>query len=270
MSAYERQTPSVLLDRQMSTVQERADEVILPYADSESDEEGHYSSAYKHFIDMKEMSEFTILNNYSSTGLYNAFREFLKDIARQEGYFHKIIYDATRGKGNDNVINLIYWFKLYAGAMLDEQPEMEYEYIIRDLNDLREYLAHSGEDDQPQGGREADPVLQSALVLIWRLILEIVEWWDELFSLSEFDRMSNSQRLSPPDCEVGFIWKLNPYGGEITTYEQGEEGPNVKFNPQADVDFFPSKGNIVKVYYSEDPDDYSDHRPIPAERVELL
>lgn len=269
---FERQTPSRLLDEQIDSVKERTQDVLEPYVgEVEPGETDYYAEAAENIGSIEDLSQFTTLNNFASSGLYDTIKEFLKNIAREQGFYQQLIYKEHPERANDSVVNLFRWLKLYASVLLEEQVEIKHEFIIENFDEFRRRMSHSSEDEPADPGREADPVLQSMLVLLWRIIEDIIDLWGRLLSLTEFERdmrLGELESLQREDGEYGFIQKLDHRKGLVRTYMQGEEGQRTKFEP-SQVDFFPSTGNIVHIVHAEEPNKHSPE-PIPAESITLF
>lgn len=247
----QRRGPSVLLDDQLDLVEDRAADILREYIETDEDPEGenHYANALDRIFAMQRQSQFSLLDNYSSSGLYDAYRDLLKDIAKEQEYYSKLEYDDN-GRHHDSVLNLLRWFKLHAGARLEDPPTIQYEFIIENFDEFRIELAHE-EGAEPN---EADPVLQSMLVLVWRVVEDILDIWESLLSQGELAADMSDVNLTPDEGDVGFISALWDTGGKITTYQQEESGPSAKFSINGSgVGFFPSLGDLVRIEYADDP-----------------
>lgn len=246
----QRRGPSVLLDEQLDLVEDRAADILGDYIETDEDLEGenHYANALDRIFAMQRQSQFSLLDNYSSSGLYDAYRDLLKDIAKEQGYYSKLEHD--NGRHYDSVLNLLRWFKLYAGARLEDPPTIQYEFIVENFDEFRIELAHE-ESAEPN---EADPVPQSMLVLVWRVVEDILDVWESLLSQGEFAADMSDVNLTPDEGDVGFIRTLWDTGGKITTYQQGESGTSAEFSINGSgVEFFPSLGDLVRIEYADDP-----------------
>ena len=246
----QRRGPSVLLDEQLNLVEDRAAEVLREYleTDEDTEAENHYANALDRIFAMQRQSQFSLLDNYSSSGLYDAYRDLLKDIAKEQDYYSKLEHRSERY--HDSVLNLLRWFKLHAGARLEDPPTIQYEFIIENFDEFRIELAHQ-EGTEPG---DADPVLQSMLVLMWRVVEDILDIWESLLSQGDLEVLRSDVNLIPDEGDVGFIRELWDTGGKITTYQQEESGPSAMFNiNKSGVEFFPSLGDLVRIEYADDP-----------------
>ena len=266
MSLSQGKGPSILLDEQIELVRDRAQEVLREHIGQvdPSEEEDYYASAQDRISAMQNQSQFSLLDNYSSSGLYDATRDFFKDIAREQEYYHKLEYRSDRY--HDSVLNLFRWFKLHSGGRLDDPPSIQYEFIIENFDEFRIELSHKGRTDTI----DADPVLQSMLILLWRVAEDVFDIWDRLLSQGDWEAIDSDVNLTHDEGDIGFISSMNSNSGTITTYQFGEEGPKAEFEVSNDIDFFPSEGDLVRIEYADDPThrDYQYGRDnVPVSRV---
>lgn len=248
-----RRGPSVLLDEQLDLVEARAAEILYDHVKTddqqEEDEDDFYAQALDHIVAMQKQSQFSLLENYSSSGLYDAYRDLLKDIAREQEYYHKLIYN-DKGHRHDSVLNLLRWFKLHAGARLEDPPSIQYEFIIENFDEFRIELAHH-EGASPN---EADPVLQSMLVLVWRVVEDVLDIWESLLAQGGLASLGSDVNLTPDEGDVGFVSHLWDDGGKVTTYQLEESGPSAEFSlNNSNINFFPSSGDLVRIEFADDP-----------------
>lgn len=252
---------SIVLSEQINIVKATARDTLKENVNPSLDD-GPYQGVLELIEQMEILSEHSVRSDYSASSLYNAFRDMLKKIARQQDYFDKLRYEED--KTSDSVENLLNWFKLHSSSCLQEQQILEYERFVRKFNEFRIDTSHN-ESANVNG---SDPVLRGILILIWRTIEDIIEIWGRLIKQSETDRDLHSyiSRLWD-EGHTGFINTLKEDHGYITTYQMAESGNSVKFNVD-DVGYFPAVGDIVIVGYHNNPN--SVEGPVDAATVSKL
>lgn len=61
--------------------------------------------------------------------------------------------------------------------------------------------------------------------------------------------------LTLVEDDIGFIHELWGHRRKITTYQQQECGPSGEFHIDG-IDYVPSRGDLVRIEYDEDPERY--------------
>lgn len=255
---FETHTPSQLLEEQITDAKEIAETIIIDEL-----EEGPIREDFENaFTSAIELTHASTSNNSVGQALYSNIKQIVGASIRQQGFYDKLEYELDQH--NDNLVNLVRWFRLYASVYLEEQIVFEEEFVLGPFKRYRDDQEHAGEEGPPVAPGQPDPMLTSMLNLIWRVLEQILELWLRILKLGEFQRdMKAGELLGEKDYEVGFIDVIydDRKEGKITTYSQAELGYRTKFEPP--LDFFPSEGDIVKVYPSENP------RSDPADDVQM-
>ncbi|NUE03705.1 hypothetical protein HUB97_14555 [Halorubraceae archaeon YAN] len=255
---FDTYTPSQLLDEQIEDTREIAETIIIDEL-----EEGPIREDFENaFASAIELTHASTSNNSVGQSLYSNIKQIVGASIRQQGFYDKLEYELNRH--NDNVVNLVRWFRLYASVYLEERIEFEEEFVLGSFKRYRDDQEHAGEEGPSAAPGQPDPVLTSMLNLIWKVLQQILELWLRILELGDFQQSTKAgELLGEKSYEVGFIDVIydGRTEGKITTYSQEEHGYRTKF--EAPLDFFPSEGDIVKVYATEDP------RNDPADDVKL-
>jgi hypothetical protein len=255
---FDTYTPSQLLDEQIEDTREIAETIIIDEL-----EEGPIREDFENaFASAIELTRASTSNNSVGQALYSNIKQIMGASIRHQGFYEKLEYDLD--EHNDNVVNLVRWFRLYASIYLEERIEFDQEFVLGPFKKYRDDQEHPGEEGPPVSPGQPDPLLISMLNLIWKVIEQILDLWLQILELGDFQQLTKEgELLGEEGYDVGFIDVIydNRKEGRIKTYSQAELGYRTKFEPP--LDFFPSEGDIVKVYPAEDP------RSDPADDVKL-
>jgi hypothetical protein len=182
----------------------------------------------------------------------------LRTIGKQCEYEHRMKYErAGRTEVPDSVDNIVYWFKLYAGGVLERQPEITYEWAVPHFKEHRDLtVSHPTEIESLRD--RPDPTLVSSVVPLWHVLEDILRLWRKILDIDLEDRTHREQILKgerEPENSFnrdlfGFIQKLEHRQddtdiGYITGFQNGEDGKSSRFEV-GDPDFFPSVGDVVQ------------------------
>lgn len=239
-----RRGPSELLDAEIERVKEKADDVLREYVGTaENPEDDPYASALRAIESMEQQTQYSIDENLSVISLEAALREFLACIEQEQQYADRVGNDAARYR--------LWWFKLHAGGLLEQTPQIERGHIIELLTEL----SNEGRHEFGMTG-DPDPVIVSTLVYLWRVVYTILDYWEDLIPYSEFDFFSSD--LVPDEGHVGFIRSIDREvgKGEITSYQQSGQEAGIAFN-HSHVEFFPATGDLVYVIGNEPLPNYA-------------
>lgn len=255
---FDTYTPSQLLEEQIEDTREIAETIIIDEL-----EEGPIREDFENaFTSAIELTHASTSNNSVGQALYSNIKQIVGASIRQQGFYDKLEFKLDRH--NDNLVNLVRWFRLYASVYLEERIEFEEEFVLGPFKKYRDDQEHAGEEGPSVAPGQPDPVLTSMLNLIWKVLEQILELWLQILELGDFQKsMKTGELLGEEGYEVGFIDVIyeGRTEGKITTYSEAELGYRTKF--KAPLDFFPSEGDIVKVYPAENP------RSDPADDVQL-
>ncbi|MFC3957630.1 hypothetical protein [Halovivax cerinus] len=255
---FDTYTPSQLLDEQIEDTQEVAETIIIDEL-----EEGPIREDFENaFASAVELTHASTSNNSVGQALYSNIKQIIGASIRHQGFYDMLEYELDQH--NDNVVNLVRWFRLYASVYLEERIKFEQEFVLHPFKKYRDDQEHPGEEGPTATPGQPDPLLTSMLNLIWKVIEQILDLWLRILEMGEFQKLAKEgELLGEEDYDVGFVDVIHDdqKEGRIKTYSQAELGYRTKF--KAPLDFFPSEGDIVKVYPSENP------RNEPADGVQL-
>jgi len=240
------------------------DEIIEDIIDSHRgssgsvDEEDIIGDVYEFYGQVREFSVKSFENRFQTSALYTALKTMLRTIGKECGYEHRMKYErAGRTEVADSVDNIVYWFKLYAGGVLERQPEITYEWAVPHFKEHRDLtVSHPTEIESLRD--RPDPTLVSSVVPLWHVLEDILRLWRKILDMDSEDRTHREQILKgerEPENSLnrdlfGFIQKLEHRQdrtdiGFITGFQNGEDGKSSRFEV-GDPDFFPSVGDVVQ------------------------
>jgi hypothetical protein len=162
------------------------DEIIKDIIDSHRgssgsvDEEDIIGDVYEFYGQVREFSVKSFDNRFQTSALYTALKTMLRTIGKQCEYEHRMKYErAGRTEVADSVDNIVYWFKLYAGGVLERQPEITYEWAVPHFKEHRDLtVSHPTEIESLRD--RPDPTLVSSVVPLWHVLEDILRLWREI------------------------------------------------------------------------------------------
>ena len=245
---------SELLDAEVDRVIEKSRDVLREHVGTVDDpEDDPYAQALEAINSMDRQTTNTLEDDISVVSLEAALRDFLGYIEEEQEYAEKVDSDAARDR--------LWWFKLHAGGMLEQAPQIERGPVIELLTEL----SNEGRHEQGMTG-SSDPVIVSTLVYLWRVVDTVLDYWEDLIPYSGFEFMQSE--LVPNQGHVGFIRSLDRVEGTgvITSYQQGGQEEGIQFR-YTQVDFFPATGDLVHVIGEDSLPRYAG-TPVDADEVE--
>lgn len=243
---------------------EGCDEVIENILDAHQDpgvprEEDPFEDIYGLYNSVRQNSLDAFDDRFKTSAVYDALKLLLRSIGEECGYEHLMHYESKYGKQqvSDGIDRGVYWFKLYAGVLLETQPDITYEWGVSHFKEHRDMRVSHPETIQAPGSGP-DAMYVSSIVPLWYVLEDILRLWRKTLDMSSEERDEREQVLKgniSPDgglatYRYGFIQNINhrtgcPDEGYITDYQNGEGGKNSRF-VAGEADFFPSVGDIVR------------------------
>jgi len=243
---------------------EGCDEVIENILDAHQDpgvprEEDPFEDIYGLYNSVRKNSLDAFDDRFKTSAVYDALKLLLRSIGEECGYEHLMHYESKYGKQqvSDGIDRGVYWFKLYAGVLLETQPDITYEWGVSHFKEHRDMRVSHPETIQAPGSGP-DAMYVSSIVPLWYVLEDILRLWRKTLDMSSEERDEREQVLKgniSPDgglatYRYGFIQNINhrtgrPDEGYITDYQNGEGGKNSRF-VAGEADFFPSVGDIVR------------------------
>lgn len=252
---------------------EGCDEVIETILDAHQDpgvprEEDPFEDIYGLYNSVRQNSLDAFDDRFKASAVYDALKLLLRSIGEECGYEHLMHYESKYGKQqvSDGIDRGVYWFKLYAGVLLETQPDITYEWAVSHFKEHRDMRVSHPETIQAPGSGP-DAMYVSSIVPLWYVLEDILRLWRKILDMGSEERDEREQVLKGdigPDgglatYRYGFIQNFNhrtgrPDEGYITDYQNGEGGKNSRF-VAGEADFFPSVGDIVRFNAEQDTKD---------------
>lgn len=271
MSRYSERPPEItgtVLEEQIEICDDILEEILDSHSDSSDElEDDPYQQVQGFYREVQRSSIRAFEERSQASALYDGLKMMFRKIAEERGYEHRIHYTDKRDRNriSDSVDNVFYWFKLYAGGVLEIQPDISYEWAVRLLKEHRDGVVTHPTRVQPLR-TGPDPTLVSSIVPFWYALEDVLILWRQTLDMDQ-DRREHREKVlrgeenpegSATTYRFGFIRDLhhNPGiggtdAGYITDYKDGEDGNGVRFKV-GQTDFFPTIGDIVTYWVESD------------------
>lgn len=237
-------TNEEMIEEQIDKCFDLLADIIEPRIDVETDDDV-YQKIDEYFGWVEQSTRASFRDRFNTAQLYNYLRYVFLGLADEQGYREKLQREVSGEiRNEDNVVNAFRWFKTYSTVLLNEEIDISYTFALENLNEYREdEIAHPNE--LPSPNQQADPVLLSSLLLIWKALEGVIRTWGRMLELS--DDTYEERRLlleDNHDFHVGFIDHVDGRVGYVTSFQEGEAGQSIRIEPQY-VEYFPSEGDVV-------------------------
>ncbi len=247
-----------VLQDQIDACDDIVDRILEEHGGKTEMEEDPYEQVYGLYERVRQNSIQAFNDRYQTSALYDVLKALFRKIGEERGY-EPLMHYEQRGKHfvADSIDNGVYWFKLYAGVILNTQPEITYEWAVPHFKEHRDLIVSHPNKIQPLGDGP-DPTLVSSVVPLWYVLEDVLRLWQKVLKMDPEERKEREYilegEISHDDglkkYRYGFIRDLDHRQnrvdvGYITDYQDGENGKGSRFQID-DIDFFPEVGDVVR------------------------
>lgn len=212
-----------------------------------TDEENIYTRVDFQYGRTKNKTIEVLSDRFEAEGLNTALKTLISGMIECQGFHSKLERD---GKRDDSLETVTRWFKLYAAVVLEEQPEIPFEFVLTQFKRYRDVvIVHP--DGIPTATNKPEASLLGFLTLSWTAMEEILRLWQEILTKSQIELMNREEALEDNGPKYGFIHNLYDNEGYVTTYPEGQQGDDTYFDLDS-AEYFPNEGEIVELEDEED------------------
>ncbi|QLG28161.1 hypothetical protein HUG10_11645 [Halorarum halophilum] len=206
------------------------------------DEENLYTRIDFQYGRTKEKTVEVLSDRFEADGLNTAMKTLIAGIIEAQGFHFKL---ERNGKRDDSLENVTRWFKLYAAVVLEESPEIPFEFALTRFKKYRDVvIVHP--DGIPSATNRPEASLLGFLTLAWTAMEEILQLWEKILAKSQIELMGRESALEGDNPKYGFIHNRYETRGFVTTYVEGQEGPDTRFTLDS-ARYFPDEGDVVEL-----------------------